>query len=410
MYQTLKGFRDFIGIDARRRAWLISQFREVFEANGFEPLETPALEYEDLLLGKYGEEANKLIYGFEDRGGRRIALRYDQTVPTARVISQYRNDLIFPYKRYQIQPVWRADKPQKGRYREFTQCDIDVVGSPSPVADAQVLATVSQFFTRLNIPFILKVNDRTQLISSIATAGIAADMTFSVIQTIDKLDKKSSDEVITELREKGVTADQADKLFASFQGATPSDALQTIIDTAVSLGVRKAAMEFVPTLARGLDYYTGMIFEIILPEYEGGSVGGGGRYDNLIKDLVGFDTPAVGMAFGFDRLIDALVDLDKFPKDLGARTQVLVTIFAPEQIAYAARTCRDLREKGIAVELYADSTRKLEAQLKYAIAKSIPYAIVAGPEEEAGKVLQLKTLSSRTQVTVSLEEVVEKLR
>jgi histidyl-tRNA synthetase len=205
MLQTLKGFRDFIGIDARRRAWLIAQFRAVFEANGFEPLETPSLEYEELLLGKYGEEANKLIYGFEDRGGRRIALRYDQTVPTARVISQYRNDLIFPYKRYQIQPVWRADKPQKGRYREFTQCDIDVVGATAPVADAQVLATVSQFFTRLNIPFVLKVNDRTQLIESITSAGIATDMIFSVIQTIDKLDKKSSDEVITELREKGIS-------------------------------------------------------------------------------------------------------------------------------------------------------------------------------------------------------------
>lgn len=409
MFQTLKGFRDFIGIDARRRAWLIAQFRAVFEANGFEPLETPSLEYEELLLGKYGEEANKLIYGFEDRGGRRIALRYDQTVPTARVISQYRNDLIFPYKRYQIQPVWRADKPQKGRYREFTQCDIDVVGATAPVADAQVLATVSQFFTRLNVPFVLKVNDRTQLIESITSAGIATDMIFSVIQTIDKLDKKSSDEVIAELREKGVSADQAAKLFASFQNAIPSTSLQAIIDTAVSLGVRKAMMEFMPTLARGLDYYTGMIFEIILPEYEGGSVGGGGRYDNLVKDLVGYDTPAVGMAFGFDRLIDALVDLDKFPKDLGSSTQVLVTIFGPEQIAYSARTCRDLRDKGVSVELYADSTRKLEAQLKYALAKNIPYAIVAGPEEEASKTMQLKNLSNRSQITVTLEEVIEKL-
>lgn len=410
MLQTLKGFRDFIGTDARRRAWLISQFRSVFESNGFEPLETPSLEYEELLLGKYGEEANKLIYGFEDRGGRRIALRYDQTVPTARVISQYRNDLIFPYKRYQIQPVWRADKPQKGRYREFTQCDIDIVGASAPVADAQVLATVSQFFTRLAIPFVLKVNDRTQLIESITGAGIATDMIFSVIQTIDKLDKKSSDEVITELREKGISADQAGKLFASFQNAAPSASLQTIIDTAVSLGVRKASMEFVPTLARGLDYYTGMIFEIILPEYAGGSVGGGGRYDNLVKDLVGYDTPAVGMAFGFDRLIDALVDMDKFPKDLGSSSKVLVTIFGPEQIAYSARTCRDLREKGITVELYADSTRKLETQIKYAVAKNIPYTIVAGPEEEANKTLQLKNLANRSQKTVTLEEAIEEVR
>lgn len=222
MLQTLKGFRDFIGIDARQRAWLIAQFRQVFEANGFEPLETPALEYEELLLGKYGEEANKLIYGFEDRGGRRIALRYDQTVPTARVISQYRNDLTFPYKRYQIQPVWRADKPQKGRYREFTQCDIDIVGAASPMADAQILTTVAQFFDQIGLEYELRVNDRAQLIETITGAKISQDMVFSVIQTIDKLDKKSSDEVIVELREKGVTQEQADLLFLNLKSATAS--------------------------------------------------------------------------------------------------------------------------------------------------------------------------------------------
>ncbi len=410
MLQTLKGFRDFIGIDARQRAWLIAQFRQVFEANGFEPLETPALEYEELLLGKYGEEANKLIYGFEDRGGRRIALRYDQTVPTARVISQYRNDLTFPYKRYQIQPVWRADKPQKGRYREFTQCDIDIVGAAGPMADAQILTAVAQFFDQIGLEYELRVNDRAQLIETITSAKIGKDMIFSVIQTIDKLDKKSSDEVIVELREKGVTQEQADLLFLNLKSASPSASLQSILDTAKSLGVEKSKMVFTPTLARGLDYYTGMIFEIILPNYGGGSVGGGGRYDHLINDLVGFDAPAVGMAFGFDRLIDALTDMNKFPEGLMTDAQVLVTIFSPEQMGYAAQITTKLRKAGVKVDLYADSTRKLEAQLKYALAKSIPYLIIAGPDEENAGVVQLKKLSERSQKTMTIEEVIIKFQ
>ncbi|MEI6327533.1 MAG: histidine--tRNA ligase [Candidatus Roizmanbacteria bacterium] len=410
MLQTLKGFRDFIGINARQRAWLIAQFRQIFEANGFEPLETPALEYEELLLGKYGEEANKLIYGFEDRGGRRIALRYDQTVPTARVISQYRNELTFPYKRYQIQPVWRADKPQKGRYREFTQCDIDIVGAKSPMADAQILATVAQFFDQIGVDYELRVNNRTALIEMITGAGIGKELIFSVIQTIDKLDKKTSDEVVAELREKGVTQQQADILFQNFKSSAPSANLQSILDIAGSLGVKKSKMVFTPTLARGLDYYTGMIFEIILPAYGGGSVGGGGRYDNLINDLVGFDSPAVGMAFGFDRLIDALTDMKAFPSNLMTDAQVLVTIFSPDQMNYSAQIARGLRGAGVNVDLYADSTRKLEAQLKYALAKSIPYLIIAGPDEEAGKVIQLKNLSERSQKTLSIEEVIEKLK
>jgi histidyl-tRNA synthetase len=409
MLQTLKGFRDFIGADARKRAWLITQFRAVFDQHGYEPLETPALEYEELLLGKYGEEANKLIYGFEDRGGRRIALRYDQTVPTARVISQYRNQLTFPFRRYQIQPVWRADKPQKGRYREFTQCDIDIVGAPAPVADAQILATVSAFFDRIGVVCKFKINDRTQLIQSITGAGIAEDMVFSVIQTIDKLDKKSSDEVIQELREKGVTAAHADRLFETLRTAIAGPALQQVLDAATALGVPPDRLEFTPTLARGLDYYTGMIFEIILPAYAGGSVGGGGRYDRLIHTLVGYDTPAVGMAFGFDRLVDALTDLNVFPADLDSATQILVTVQGPDTLAYNARITARLQSANIAAVLYSDPARKLEAQIKYALTRQIPYVIIAGPEEERAQTVQLKHLSSRIQKTLKVEEVAKEI-
>jgi histidyl-tRNA synthetase len=190
--QTLKGFRDFIGYDAQKRMWLIEKIRGVFSAFGFEPLETPVLEYASLLLGKYGDEAEKLIYMFEDRGGRKVAMRYDQTVPTARIISQYQNTLIFPYKRYQIQPVWRADKPQKGRYREFFQCDADIIGSTSYIADAEILAVYYAIYEAIGLTSIkIQVNDRQQLIQTVKAAGAEDDNVLSIIQTIDKIKKIS---------------------------------------------------------------------------------------------------------------------------------------------------------------------------------------------------------------------------
>lgn len=403
--QTLKGFRDFVGTQARRRAWLLSVFRGVFEYQGFEPLETPALEYEELLLGKYGEEANKLIYGFEDRGGRRIALRYDQTVPTARVAVQYRSELVFPYKRYQMQPVWRSDKPQKGRYREFTQCDIDIIGAPGPVADAQILATVSAVFEKLEIQAELKLNDREQLMSMIRASGVAEDKTFSVIQTLDKLDKKSSSEVITELRDKQISQETCDTLFKSLQEAKPSEALTTIIRLAVSLGVPEAQLVFSPTLARGLDYYTGMIVEPIIPRYKGGSVGGGGRYDNLIENLVGTPMAATGIAFGFDRILEALEELNKFPEGLAQPSQVLVTVFSTDDSMYATSIFRLLQKNNISVELYSDPSRKIEAQIKYAVAKKIPFVIIAGPDEQKNRLVTVKNLATREQNSVDFSKL-----
>lgn len=406
-FQTLKGFRDFIGVEARKRSWLMDVFRRVFDAQGFEPLETPALEYEELLLGKYGEEANKLIYGFEDRGGRRIALRYDQTVPTARVTSQYRNELTFPYKRYQIQSVWRSEKPQKGRYREFTQCDIDIIGAQGPVADAQILATTSAVFDSLGLDAILKINDRVQLVDTIKSAKVPEDQVYSVIQTIDKLDKKSSSEVLEELREKQISQETCDMLFKKLQDAKPSNNVSEIMRTAVALGVPEARIVFTPTLARGLDYYTGMIVEPCIKEYTAGSVGGGGRYDNLIGDLVGTKMPATGLAFGFDRILEVLEELGKFPADLERPSQVLVTIVSEDSAMYCASIFRLLQRNNIAAELYPDPQKKLEGQIKYAIAKKIPYVVIAGTEEQQNRVVNLKNLANREQQTVDFAKLVE---
>lgn len=406
-FQTLKGFRDFRGIEAKRRAWLGQVFRNVFEYNGFEPLETPALEYEDLLLGKYGEEANKLIYGFEDRGGRRIALRYDQTVPTARVVAQYKNEIIFPYKRYQIQPVWRSDKPQKGRFREFVQCDIDVIGAQAPIADAQILLVISSVFRELGLETIIKINDRTQLFEMIRNAGIEEGMIFSVIQTIDKLDKKSGGEVVEELREKGITADRCDKLFEMLKNAKPSERLANIVSTAVSLGVPESELVFSSTLARGLDYYTGLIMEPIIPGYSGGSVGGGGRYDNLIGDLVGVPVPAVGIAFGFDRILEVLTELQKFPPSLLTPVQAMVAVFDETSVNYAASVVKLLHKNSVSSELYPDPGKKLESQIKYAVARGIPYVLIVGPEEQKNRMVTVKELATRDQKMMAVAEAID---
>lgn len=408
--QNLKGFRDFLGNDARLRNWLIGIFRTTFELHGFEPLETPALEYEELLLGKYGSEADKLLYSFEDRGARRVALRYDQTVPTARVVSQHKNQIVFPYKRYQIQPVWRADKPQKGRWREFNQCDIDIIGAKAPLADAEILSIVASIFDTLDLPVKIKINDRQSLISLIQSVGIGEENTLSVVQTLDKLDKKSSDEVIAELREKGIDGSICEKLFASINEAKMPDSLAKIVALAKTLGVAEDSVEFAPALARGLDYYTGMIFEVQVNDYGAGSVGGGGRYDKLLGQLVGVDTPAVGMAFGFDRLIDAIIEKGKIPNSTLQAAKVLVTIFNEDTAEYSASIMRILQKSGIRSEIYSDVGRKFEAQIKYALGKKIPYVVIAGPDEVERKMVKLKKLDDKTQEDISIPDLVEKLR
>ena len=406
--QTLKGFRDFLPQEKRIRDVVSEKIRRTFERYGFEPLETPTLEYADLLLGKYGNEADKLVYRFTDRGGRDIALRYDQTVPTARVLAQNQDKLGVGFRRYQIQNVFRADKPQRGRYREFTQCDADIFGISSPLADAEILAVYYNIYKDLGLSDIkIYLNDRETLITTLSPFTTSTVDVFSLIQSIDKLDKMDRNNVEAELVEKGITARNATMVLNSILSATASASLLEITVAAEYLGIPKEVVVFSPTLARGLDYYTGMIFEGKVPG-ESGSVGGGGRYDRLIESIGGPAIPAVGFGLGFDRTVEVLVA--KGLVTPSAATRALVTIFAPNLQDKALQAARALREAGVNTELYPDSSAKLEKQLKYADKKGIPYAIVIG-EDEAGKgVVTVKNLATRQQQTVSLDEAASLLQ
>lgn len=406
--QTLKGFRDFIGAESKKRSWLIEKIRYVFEKFGFEPLETPALEYESVIMGKYGAEADKLVYSFEDRGGRRVAMRYDQTVPTARVIAQYSNALVFPFKRYQIQPVWRADKPQKGRYREFYQCDIDIFGSNSPISDAEIIAGTYFSFKEIGFPSIkLLINDRQLLFSSLKKYATDAVPVLSIIQTIDKVAKIGDDGVVAELTKKGMDTNSAKAALKDIQKTECSQSLNSIINYSVALGVPRADLVFTPTLARGLDYYTGMIFEVMLPGYEAGSVGGGGRYDKLIGQLGGSDIPAVGIAFGFDRMVEAAEQFRLIDSRAKA-TNVLVTLFSDVMVNESLTTASKLRAEGIKTEVYLD-IEKLDKQLKYANKKNIPLVVIIGPEEKENNVVNLKNMQSGEQEALTIEKLIERL-
>lgn len=400
--QTLKGFRDFLPAEKRQRDQVAASIKRTFERFGFEPLETPTLEYADLLLGKYGDEADKLVYNFTDRGDRQVALRYDQTVPTARVLSQYQNELGKGFRRFQIQNVFRADKPQKGRYREFTQCDADIFGTTSPLADAEILAVYAAIYSDLGLAdLVIEINDRQTLISCLSPYATESVPVASIIQSIDKLDKQSEADIIAELVSKGLAQDKAISALKSIQSATPSAQLDAIIKAAIELGVAPATLRFNPTLARGLNYYTGMIFEGKIPEFSG-SVGGGGRYDNLINSLGGPSTPAVGFGLGFDRTVEVMQAKNLLV--VPSTTRVLVTIFSPELQSESIKAIKVLRDAGINSMLYPDASDKLEKQLKYADKLGIPYAIVIGKDEVEKNTVTLKDLSTREQRSLPLDE------
>lgn len=403
--QTLKGFRDFLPAQKRRRDFVMAKIVEVFERFGFEPLETPTLEYASLLMGKYGNEADKLFYKFQDRGDREVALRYDQTVPTARVLAQYQNELPRFFRRYQIQNVFRADKPQKGRFREFTQCDIDIFNSKSDIADAEILACTYSAYKNIGFEnVILKINDRQILLSVLEKYSNEQVNVFSIIQSIDKLDKLSSDEVITELESKGLERSQANQILEDLKNVSANSNLVSIINNAVSLGVPREALQFTSSLARGLDYYTGMIFEISIPDYVGGSVGGGGRYDNLIKQLGGVDISAVGVAFGFDRTVEAVKELGIFDNTKNLGTQILVTVFSEEFKTCALEIASKLRAQNLRVEV-CPMIGDIGKQIKYADQKQIPFVIICGEEEVKNNTVILKNMGSGEQQTGNFEEI-----
>jgi len=389
--RTLKGFRDFLPNEARKRQFVIQKLKTIFEKYGFDPLETPTLEYEDILTGKYGEEGDKLMYRFRDNGDRAVAMRYDQTVPLARVVAQYRNELTFPFKRYQIQNVFRADNTQKGRFREFLQCDIDTVGTDSVLSDIEIIQLISEAFETLGFTdFSILINDRS-LFDGIPKEGII---------TIDKLKKIGKDEVIRELQEKNIDP----TLFEKLTLAESTERISTILkETTHTI--------FQPTLARGLDYYTELIIEVELAGYQAGSVGGGGRYDDLIGMFTHSTStsqsekiPAVGFAFGFDRIMDAMETLNLFPQDINSKN-VLVTIFTPDQIHYSQKITHDLRNKGISAQLYLDPSAKMEKQLKFADKNNFSFAIIAGPEEVGNNTAVLKNLKFRSQETLHITEL-----
>lgn len=407
LLQTLKGFRDFLPAEKRIRDQVRTSITKSFERFGFEPLETPTLEYAELLLGKYGDEADKLVYSFTDRGERNVALRYDQTVPTARVLAQYQNELGKGFRRYQIQNVFRADKPQRGRYREFTQCDADIFGVQFPLADAEILSVYYQIYQDLDLTdIILDLNDRETLISTLQPFATYQVTVASIIQSIDKLDKQSTDDVVAELVGKGLSEESATNALNAIQAAQPSANLADIMAASKVLSVPESALRFNPTLARGLDYYTGLIFEGKIPGVSG-SVGGGGRYDNLISSLGGPNVPAVGFGLGFDRTVEVIMERQLIANS--PTTQALVTIFNPELQGESLKVARQLRQAGINTELYPDPSDKLDKQFKYADKKGIPFAIVIGQDEADKNVVTLKNLATRDQQTLPLSDAISKL-
>ena len=413
--QTLKGFRDFLPQQARKRQYVIDKMRTVFESFGFEPLETPTLEYDEILTGKYGEEGDQLMYRFEDNGNRKVAMRYDQTVPLARVVAQYQNDLPNPFKRYQIQPVWRAENTQKGRYREFVQCDIDTVGLYSPLADAEIIATASKVLEVLGFKdFTILLNDR-RVFSELVESGQVTkeEMKYAVV-AIDKLKKIGEEGVITDLVKKGFSNDRAKEVFSLIQKQDKTDTLEDISLYLENIPSLKEKLTFDPTLARGLSYYTGAIFETEINEYPIGSLFGGGRYDNLIGMFADQQIPAVGVSFGFDRIILAMDALNLFPTELAnSVTKVLVTVFSEELKQKSLEVCSRLRSNNINTELDLGEIKEknpLEKQLKYADHKRIPYVVIIGPEEAKSNNLTVKNMQERTQDKTTIEDFINRIK
>ncbi len=400
--QTPKGFRDLLPQDALKRRSVLGKITRVFQKFGFDPLETPSLEYAETLKGKYGED-EKLIYEFKTPGGDEVALKYDQTVPLARVVAQYgptgQQLLPIPFKRYQIQDAYRGENTQKGRYRQFLQCDADIVGVSSPLSDAEILGLVYEIYKSLGLETVIKINDR----------ALFEDIEPRFLTTIDKLGKIGRDGVLKELESRGLTEDAARRLLERIEKLQPTDNLQQIIKLYGEMGYPRESLHFDPALVRGLDYYTGMICEATLESQPSSpSLGGGGRYDRLIGKFTGMDLPAVGFAVGLDRTIEAMEEQGLLQTALSG-TVALVTVFSPGLTGKSLAVVSKLRSAGIPTELWLDPDAKLERQLKYANQKHIPYAVIIGPEEAKKEELVLKNLSDGNQQRLMLDELTAKL-
>ncbi len=428
-----KGTRDFGQVEMARRNYIFDAIKGVFSLYGFQQIETPAMENIGTLMGKYGEEGDKLLFRIQNSGEKAAlapekGLRYDLTVPFARYVVQHREEISFPFKRFQIQPVWRADRPQKGRYREFYQCDVDVIGSDSLIGELELIQIVEEVYRRLGINVCLHINNR-KILAGIAEVIGAPDKMIDITVAIDKLDKIGVDAVNDELRERGLSDEAVAALqpILNLSGSTAEKlaALRTILASS-EIGLKgveemeevfgliettgvKLNIELDLCLARGLNYYTGAIFEVKALDAQIGSITGGGRYDNLtgIFGLPGVS--GVGISFGADRIYDVLTELDLFPKELQSETQILFATFGTDELRYALRWVKALREAGITTEIFPEPT-KMKKQMGYADSKHIPFVAIVGGDEMAQNKVMLKNMASGEQRLVSLEELLKALK
>lgn len=445
-----KGTRDFSPIEMAKRNYIFNTIKEVFLLYGFQQIETPAMENLSTLMGKYGEEGDKLLFKMLNSGDylknapaemleqhdyihlipkiSEKGLRYDLTVPFARYVVMHRNDIQFPFKRYQIQPVWRADRPQKGRYREFYQCDADVVGSDSLMNEIELVGMIDEVFKRFGINVIIKINNR-KVLSGIAEVIGAPDKIVDITVAIDKIDKIGLENVNAELLEKGLSQDAVDALqpLLTLSGSN-EEKLATLFTLLASseVGMKgveelryvlsnseaqqpKGVVELDVSLARGLNYYTGTIIEVKAKDVAIGSITGGGRYDNLTGVFGMPGTSGVGISFGADRIYDVLNTLELYPKDTLASTKVLFVNFGEEEGAQSLQYVMKLRANGIPAEIYPDST-KMKKQMSYANDKNVAYVAMVGETEMANGTIALKCMETGEQENLTIDEVISKLK
>ena len=445
-----KGTRDFSPIEMAKRNYIFNTIKEVFLLYGFQQIETPAMENLSTLMGKYGEEGDKLLFKMLNSGDylknapaemleqhdyihlipkiSEKGLRYDLTVPFARYVVMHRNDIQFPFKRYQIQPVWRADRPLKGRYREFYQCDADVVGSDSLMNEIELVGMIDEVFKRFGINVIIKINNR-KVLSGIAEVIGAPDKIVDITVAIDKIDKIGLENVNAELLEKGLSQDAVDALqpLLTLSGSNEEKlaTLSTLLASS-EVGMNgveelryvltnseaqqpKGVVELDVSLARGLNYYTGTIIEVKAKDVVIGSITGGGRYDNLTGVFGMSGTSGVGISFGADRIYDVLNTLELYPKDTLASTKVLFVNFGEKEGAQSLQYVMKLRANGIPAEIYPDST-KMKKQMSYANDKNVAYVAMVGETEMANGTIALKCMETGEQENLTIDEVISKLK
>ena len=445
-----KGTRDFTPVEMAKRNYIFDTIRNVFKLYGYLPIETPAMENLSTLMGKYGEEGDKLLFKILNSGDflkgvskealeaaesnkvqssiSEKGLRYDLTVPFARFVVQHRNEIVFPFKRYQIQPVWRADRPQKGRYREFYQCDVDVIGSNSLLNESELLMIIEDVYTKLGINIVIKLNNR-KILAGIAQYIGEADRLVDITVAIDKIDKIGLDNVNKELIERGLSQDAIDKLqpilLLEGDNRQKLSSLKEILATSITgmlgvveiekvLNISEASglsvdLELDLTLARGLNYYTGAIIEVKAVDAQMGSICGGGRYDDLTGIFGLPDVSGVGVSFGAERIYDVLTELDLFPIDTLTGTQVLLVNFGDGDSIYCLKIINTIRKAGISAELYPD-TIKMKKQMSYADDKKIPFVILIGDEEMRTGLLTLKEMETGEQFKLSIDDCIEKIK